>query len=43
MRTVLIAIFSVLFLDQFLKLWVKANFLLGEEIGGIGFIKASIY
>ena len=39
MRTVLITIFSVLFIDQFLKLWVKANFLLGEEIGGIGFIK----
>jgi len=39
MRTVLIAIFSVLFLDQILKLWVKANFFLGEEIGGMGFIK----
>ena len=39
MRTVLITIFSVLFIDQFLKLWVKANFFLGEEIGGLGFIK----
>ncbi len=39
MRTVLITIFSVLFIDQILKLWVKANFFLGEEIGGLGFIK----
>jgi len=39
MRTVLITIFSVLFIDQVLKLWVKANFFLGEEIGGLGFIK----
>ena len=39
MRTVLITIFSVLFIDQFLKLWVKANFFLGEEFGGLGFIK----
>ena len=39
MRAVLITIFSVLFIDQILKLWVKANFFLGEEIGGLGFIK----
>ena len=39
MRKVLIVIFSVLFLDQFLKLWVKANFFLGQEIGDFGFIK----
>ena len=39
MRNVLITIFSVLFIDQFIKLWVKANFFLGEEIGGFGFIK----
>jgi signal peptidase II len=39
MRTVLITIFSVLFIDQFMKLWVKANFFLGEEIGGLGFVK----
>ena len=42
MRTVLITIFSVLFIDQFLKLWVKANFFLGEEIGGLGFIKLQV-
>ena len=39
MRNILITIFSVLFIDQFIKLWVKANFFLGEEIGGFGFIK----
>ncbi len=39
MRNALITIFSVLFIDQFLKLWVKANFYLGEEIGGMGFIQ----
>ena len=39
MRTVLITIFSVLFVDQFLKIWVKANFFLGQEIGSFGFIK----
>lgn len=39
MRNVLITIFSVLFIDQFIKLWVKANFFLGEDIGGFGFIK----
>lgn len=39
MRNVLITIFSVLFIDQFIKLWVKANFFLGEEIGELGFIK----
>ena len=39
MRNVLITIFSVLFIDQILKLWVKANFFLGEEIGGLGFVK----
>ena len=39
MRTVLITIFSVLFIDQILKIWVKANFFLGEKIGGFGFIK----
>ena len=39
MRTVLITIFSVLFVDQFLKIWVKANFFLGQEIGAFGFIK----
>ena len=39
MRTVLITIFSVLFIDQILKIWVKANFFLGEEFGGFGFIK----
>ena len=39
MRKVLIVIFSVLFLDQFLKLWVKSNFFLGQEIGAFGFIK----
>ena len=39
MRNVLITIFSVLFIDQFVKLWVKANFFLGEEIGELGFIK----
>jgi signal peptidase II len=39
MRSVLITIFSVLFIDQFTKLWVKTNSFLGEEIGGAGFIK----
>ena len=39
MRNVLITIFSVLFIDQFIKLWVKANFFLGQEIGAFGFIK----
>ena len=39
MRTVLITIFSVLFIDQILKIWVKANFFLREKIGGFGFIK----
>ena len=39
MRNVLITIFSVLFIDQFIKIWVKANFFLGEEIGELGFIK----
>lgn len=39
MRAVLITIFSVLFIDQFLKLWVKSNCFLYEKIGGLGFIK----
>lgn len=39
MRNVLVTIFSVLFIDQFLKLWIKSNYYLGEEIGSLGFIK----
>ena len=39
MRTVLITIFSVLFIDQFVKIWVKASFMLGDMIGEVGFIK----
>ena len=36
MRTALITIFSVLLIDQWLKLWIKSNFILGEIIASWG-------
>jgi len=39
MRSALITIFSVLLIDQVLKIWIKANFALGEVAGELGFIK----
>ena len=39
MRTVLITIFSVLFIDQFTKLWVKSSFILYDKMGELGFVK----
>lgn len=39
MRAALITIFSVIFIDQFVKLWIKSNALLHEVVGSFGFIK----
>ena len=38
MRTALITIFSVLFLDQAIKLWIKCSFRLNEVIADWGFV-----
>lgn len=39
MRTALITVFSVIFIDQFVKIWIKSNALLHEVVGSFGFIK----
>lgn len=39
MRVALITIFSVVFIDQFSKIWIKTNALLHEVVGNVGFIK----
>ena len=39
MRIALITIFSVIFIDQFSKIWIKTNALLHEVVGSVGFIK----
>lgn len=39
MRTALITIFSVLLLDQWLKIWIKANIVLGDVFGEWGIVK----
>jgi len=38
-RRALITIISVLFLDQFVKIWIKSNALLHEVVGSFGFMK----
>ncbi len=38
-QLVLLTIFSVLFIDQFVKIWVKSHALLHEVLGEFGFIK----
>lgn len=39
MRNAIITIFSVLFVDQALKIWIKSNYALGDLAGELGFIK----
>ncbi|MCT4582230.1 MAG: signal peptidase II [Flavobacteriales bacterium] len=39
MRTALITIISVIFIDQFVKIWIKTHALLHEVVGSFGFIK----
>lgn len=39
MRIALITIFSVVFIDQFSKVWIKTNVLLHEVVGSVGFLK----
>lgn len=39
MRNVLLTIFSVLFIDQIIKIWIKSNYALGDLAGELGFIK----
>ncbi len=39
MRVALITIFSVVFIDQFSKIWIKTNALLHEVVGNVGFLK----
>lgn len=39
MRIALVTIFSVIFIDQFSKIWIKTNALLHEVVGNVGFIK----
>ena len=38
-QLVLLTIFSVLFIDQFVKIWVKSHALLHEVLGEFGFLK----
>jgi signal peptidase II len=38
-RTALITIISVIFIDQFVKIWIKTHALLHEVVGSFGFIK----
>ena len=39
MRIALVTIFSVIFIDQFSKIWIKTNALLHEVVGSVGFVK----
>lgn len=39
MRTALVTIFTVLFIDQFVKIWIKSHALLHEVVGEFGFLK----
>jgi signal peptidase II len=39
LRSSLFTIIGILFLDQFIKIWIKTSYALHSEIGSLGFIK----